>query len=736
MKYLKIFIASLFIFSCRKDFTEINASTEKITRTATNEKWVKDEVLVKFKANEANIIKLYGYAVKEKILTKAMEINGDPGFFVLKVPDVSNAIEVLRNNPNVTYVEPNYIIQTNQTYPNDPYFTDLWGMKNMGADKVWPNNKGSQQVYVGVSDEGAYWCHNDLNGQVRKELSYDYMHNDSSVFDGADQHGTHVSGTIGAHGNNSIGVIGVSPLVSIAVAKFLETNGTVSNAIKTIDHFTYLKTQGYNFVAVNCSWGGGPYTQGLKDAITRAGQSNILIVCAAGNNATNIDVTTFYPAGYDNDNIISVAAIDPNSVLSTFSNYGATSVDIAAPGQGILSTTYGASGESTYTIYNGTSMAAPHVTGAIALYAASHPGENYQQIKSAILNSARKVTSLTGKCVTGGVLNIAGFTQSYSENPAARSYVCNVAPLSPVNVQVSAITDTQLSFTWEKPSDHDNQITGYEGTLTYYDGRTQVLSTPNLTLSFYNLPPGMSFSFVVKSIGGGFKSQPSQTVTASTTGSPDTQPPTVPTDLKQDICKTSDCDSNYMIPLSWTSSCDNYVVSGYEIDIRRVGTTTWTTYYVDWAKQCGTNHYTYLIQIGSLFQPATCYEVRIRSIDNSRNKSAYSDVVIMHTAGGQCGITPPPPPPVSDTIPPVITSLSTTKKGKWNLQINTSASDNVGVTKMEIWINNSLMTSCSGSLCSYTWNTRNVQSGSYTITARAKDAAGNTGSKTITVVKN
>jgi subtilisin family serine protease len=202
-------------------------------------------------------------------------------------------------------------------------------------------------------------------------------------------------------------------------AKFLgKRGGTTANAIKAVDYFTNLKSQqGLNFVATNNSWGGGGFSQGLLDAINRAKDENILFIAAAGNGGSdgvgdNNDTTPSYPASYLSENIIAVAAITSTGAKASFSNYGATSVDLGAPGQTIYSTLPKSSkGKlvSSYGSYSGTSMATPHVTGAVALYAASHPGANAAQIKAAILGAVVPTSSLTGKTVTGGRLNVSGF---------------------------------------------------------------------------------------------------------------------------------------------------------------------------------------------------------------------------------------------------------------------------------------------------------------------------------------
>ena len=245
---------------------------------------------------------------------------------------------------------------------------------------------------------------------------WDFDGNNNTTYDGTqDDHGTHVAGTIGAIGGNGKGVAGVVWSVKILTAKFLGRNGgTTANAIKAVDYMTDLKTRnGINLVATNNSWGGGGFSQGLQDAIARAGNANILFVVAAGNGGSdgigdNIDTAPSYPASYPNANIISVAAIDSAGKLASFSNYGANSVDIAAPGVGIWSSLPNSTGNA-YGSYSGTSMATPHVTGACALYASLAPGATAAQIKAGILAKAVATPSLAGKTVTGGRLDVSGF---------------------------------------------------------------------------------------------------------------------------------------------------------------------------------------------------------------------------------------------------------------------------------------------------------------------------------------
>ncbi len=341
----------------------------------------------------------------------------------------------------VRFAEPNWTYQT-QALPSDSYYTNgtLWGMKGnfgSGAETAWAAGKtGSKGVYVGIIDEGYQFDHPDLrgnawlnpfdpvdgkdndgNGYVDDTRGWDFANNDNTVYDGGtrgslDAHGTHVAGTIGGTANDG-GVVGVNHNVTFISGKFLgRRGGNTADAIKAVDYFTNLKTRhGLNIVATNNSWGGGGYSQAMYEAIVRAANADILFVAAAGNSGTNNDTTASYPSNYDTtagagyDSVIAVAAIDKAGALASFSQYGKTTVDIGAPGVAITSSVP----YNTYSSYNGTSMATPHVTGGVALYASLNPNATAAQIRAAILNSATPTASLNGKTVTGGRLNVSGF---------------------------------------------------------------------------------------------------------------------------------------------------------------------------------------------------------------------------------------------------------------------------------------------------------------------------------------
>ena len=365
---------------------------------------------------------------------------------------VADAVRGIQGE-SVEFAEPNWIYTTG-VISNDPYVTNgsLWGMYGAGtspanqygsgAAAAWANDHvGSNSIYVGIIDEGVgshpdtalnIWTNpveivngidDDGNGYVDDTRGWDFDADDNSTFDGSqDDHATHVAGTIGAIGLNGQGVAGVNWNVKMIPAKFLgRRGGTTANAIKAVDYLTDLKTRfGINLVATNNSWGGGGFSQGLLDAINRGGDAGILFIAAAGNGGSdgvgdNNNTTPNYPSNYicesaNGDCVIAVAAITSTGARSSFSNYGATTVDIGAPGSAIYSTVP-ANGKNAwgYASYSGTSMATPHVTGAAALYASTHPGVSAADIKTAILSSATPTASLAGKTLTGGRLNVSGF---------------------------------------------------------------------------------------------------------------------------------------------------------------------------------------------------------------------------------------------------------------------------------------------------------------------------------------
>ena len=372
--------------------------------------------------------------------------------------DVGQAIEQYRSRPDVLYAEPDWIVHAIDTIPDDPDFDDLWGLHNTGqsdgtadadidAPAAWDLGTGSSDVIVVVIDTGVDYNHEDLAGNMFKNTpdcntngvdddgngfvddcyGIDTVNDDSDPMDD-DDHGTHVSGTIGAVGNNTVGVTGVNWDVSIMGCKFLDSNGSGSTS-DAIDCFGYIDTMydaGHtNIVASSNSWGGGGFSQALADAIDSNRERGILAIAAAGNVGTDNDLFPNYPSNYFLPNIIAVAATDRNEGIASFSQFGSTSVHIGAPGVAILSTTR----NDTYKSFNGTSMATPHVAGVAALMRAQNPSWDWLDIKNRILAGGDNTSAMSDKTVTGKRLNAYG------------SLTCSN---SVVNARLQPLTDTVL----------------------------------------------------------------------------------------------------------------------------------------------------------------------------------------------------------------------------------------------------------------------------------------------------
>jgi subtilisin family serine protease len=423
--------------------------------------FVNNEMLVQYEPGTTPQAKANARArVRATALETVAHGQGRGDLELVRIPPglaVSNAVRGIQGE-SVEFAEPNWIYTHGSTSSdpcctsNDPYYTggSLWGMYGApsspanqfgsGAAVAWAaGHVGNNSVYVGIIDEGVMphvdiaanlfanpWepvdgIDNDGNGFVDDTNGWDFDGNNRSVYDGTqDDHATHVAGTIGAVGGNASGVAGVNWQVTMIPVKFLgRRGGTTANAVKAVDYLTDLKTNhGFNIVATNNSWGGGGFSQALLGAINRGGDAGILFVAAAGNGGNdgvgdNNDTTANYPSNYvcqsaNGDCVIAVAALTSTGSKASFSNYGKNTVDLGAPGQAIISTIPGKGGSFAYASYSGTSMATPHVTGAIALYSSTHGSETAAQIKAAILASTIKTTSMANT-VSGGRLNVSGF---------------------------------------------------------------------------------------------------------------------------------------------------------------------------------------------------------------------------------------------------------------------------------------------------------------------------------------
>jgi subtilisin family serine protease len=317
----------------------------------------------------------------------------------------------------VAACSPNYEVRIDAAAPNDPMFSSLWGLGDgagIAAQRAWNVSTGSSDVVVAVIDTGVDYTHPDLRANMWSnpgEIPGNGIDDDANgyiddvhginatrgaAYPGDPQddngHGTHVAGTIGAVGNNDQGVVGINQHVKIMALRFLGAAGagSLSDAIKAIDYMITMKSRGVDIRVANNSWGGSGYAAALGDAIQRVEEAGIVFVAAAGNDGTDNDVEPSYPANFEMNNVVSVAALDEWGNLASFSNYGATTVDIAAPGADIYSTFPG----NRYVKLSGTSMATPHVVGALALLFAAEPNLSYAEGMKRLYESGRDRSSL------------------------------------------------------------------------------------------------------------------------------------------------------------------------------------------------------------------------------------------------------------------------------------------------------------------------------------------------------
>jgi serine protease len=301
---------------------------------------------------------------------------------------------------------------------------------------------GNGNGYVDAGDVLAAWSDRtdaDGNGYVDDLVGWNFVANNNKPFDDYG-HGTHVSGTIGATANDG-GVVGINWDVELAALKFLDSSGsgTISDALKALDYAVN------NHITIsNNSWGGGGYNQAFYDGLKAARDADHIFVAAAGNSSANTDSSPSYPASYDLSNVVAVAAINSSGSLASFSNYGAKSVDLGAPGVSVLSTlpTSGPlSDPSGYGYLSGTSMATPHVTGVVALLRSLHPDWNYSQVIDQVLTTTAATSSLSGKTVTGGRLDAGAAVVPAGDTAGAR-----VVASTPSGTLLGPVSSVQLTF--------------------------------------------------------------------------------------------------------------------------------------------------------------------------------------------------------------------------------------------------------------------------------------------------
>lgn len=452
-------------------------------------RYVPGQIIIKFKSSA---LKTDQRALSTDLNATVKQRFESIGAELWEIGDIAvlDAVEQYRNDPRVVFVEPNYIVHTNDLFPNDPRFSELWGLHNtaqtggvadadVDAPEAWSLGTGGT-VLVGVIDTGVDWHHTELaaniytnpgeipdndidddaNGFVDDVRGWDFYNNDNDPVDD-NGHGTHVSGTIAAIGNNGIGVVGVCWSARILPLKFLDEYGygSTSDAVRAVEYATKMGAR-----LTSNSWGGGGFSTALQSAIQEAGDHGILFIAAAGNSSDDNDIYPHYPSSYDLDNVIAVASTDHRDEMSDFSCFGLISVDLGAPGSDVLSTLP----NNRYGVYSGTSMATPHVAGAACLVWAAAPTMTHLEIKNALLSTVDPLPSLAGKMVSGGRLNLYTLLSSLDDIPPSR-----------VNhLSVDSRGSSTVRLSWTATGD-DSTV----GTASHYDVR---YSTAKITANNFD----------------------------------------------------------------------------------------------------------------------------------------------------------------------------------------------------------------------------------------------------------
>src|SRR5438445_3101664 len=470
--------------------------------------------------------------------------------------NVATLVSELSARSDVEYAEPNYIVHTT-AIPNDPRFGELWGLQNTGqiiqasvgvpgadikATAAWDISTGSRANVAAVIDTGIDYRHPDLAANVwsapaaftvtigGKSITCPAgSHGFNAITNVCDplddnNHGSHVSGTIGAVGNNGTGVVGVNWTASIMGSKFLDAagSGTTANAINAIEFAVQAKaafaaTSGANVRVLSNSWEGGAFSQALLDEINRANANDMLFVAAAGNSISNNDVIPHFPSSYNAPNVVAVAATDNTDSLAFFSNFGPASVHLGAPGMDVLSTTIGGN----YAYLSGTSMATPHVSGA-ALLVLSKCALNTASLKTLLLNNVDPIPSLTGLTATGGRLNVNKAIRACAA-PANPDFALSAAPASQTVVQGGSTTYTA----------NISRLGGFTGGVTFsvsglpagatgtFNPNPATANSSTLTVTTAATTPTGSFVLTITGVSGALSRTTSVTLVVNAALVPD-----------------------------------------------------------------------------------------------------------------------------------------------------------------------------------------------------------------------
>ncbi|HTL67392.1 MAG TPA: S8 family serine peptidase [Lacunisphaera sp.] len=554
----------------------------------------------------------------------------------------------------VDYVEPDYVMSA-LVEPNDFRFWDgsTWHLKNTGiyggtvgadihATTAWDTRTSATDTVVAVIDTGVRYTHEDLaanmwvnpgesgldangmdkatngidddgDGYVDDVHGINVLNHTGNPMDDFG-HGTHVAGIVGAVGNNSVGIVGVAWQARIMALKFLDYqgNGTISGAIECME---YARAKGARII--NASWGSYAFTsQALRDEIATLGADGILFVAACGNSGGDNDANPLFPASYEYDNIIAVAATTRTDSKPSWSNWGHTTVDLAAPGSPIFSTWNGS--DSDYRYMDGTSMAAPVVAGAAAILWSQSPSLTYLQVKQLILDHTDPCPDYSGKTVSGGRLNLALALAAIPSNP----------PGAPTALQATSSTATSVTLGW---TDNATTETGFTierapGTTTNFVAVGTVGANVT-TFTDSGLSANTAYSYRVRAQQNAVYSSYSNTATVTTASAPPPPPPAAPTMLQATNWTTS------TVTLSWTDNSSTE--TGFSIE-RAPGTTT--TFAAVGTVGANVTSFT-----DSGLTANTTYTYRVRAQQDTVY-SDYSNTSTVTTA------SQPPPPPAAPTM--------------------------------------------------------------------------------------
>lgn len=630
---------------------------------------------------------------------------------------VKDAVADLNNRPEVEYAQPNYLLYPTG-YGDEPFFGQEWGLHNTGQTiTVGPANKtgaanfdinaleastvtlGDPNLVVAVIDDGVDFAHPDLagrqwvnagesgggketnnvdddnNGKIDDVNGWDFKNNDNTLFEPGYSHGTHVAGTIAASMDGQ-GIVGVAPNVKIMALKFLETNGTTAHAIEAIQYATQMGAK-----ISNNSWGGDDDSPALKDAIQNC---NCLFIAAAGNGGSDgvgddNDTTATYPASFDLPNILSVAAINSQGALADFSNYGATSVDISAPGEDVLST-YVEAGTRTYAFSSGTSMATPHATGAAAPVASVNPAALTSPIglKNVLMSTGKPVSSTAGKSVTGKMIDAkAAVDRALSTSDITPPTVSITAPAQGATVR-GAVTISAIAT-------DDTAVNRVE----FFVGNAVVGADTTGTSNSY------SISWDSASVADGNVSITARAYDSSGWEA-DSQARTVRVDnLAPDTTITSG-------PSNPTDNAS----AQFAFSSNEPGSTFMCKLDSGAYARCASPHV-----VAGVTQGAHTFAVK--AVD----------------AGGNEDTTPSTHTWTLDTTSPTATltapAAGATLTGTATL--SATATDNMAVARVEFLVDDAQVGVDTTAPYSYAWSSRAVANGAHTIKARAFDTAGNAG---------